>query len=523
MQINISLPFIFNIYLVITFIHIILTAVADPDVNLPKVEFTSKKQTKGPEDPENAGKNIFWTAKDDNAKADPYWQREQRFIFKENRHEVKIFVPVDKEQSSRDVHMRITEKYLQCGFENGTIAIAGDLMEPIQTQHSFWDFISPSELDDTDNDESINEPHVYIFLVKKYDTNANWNQLYKFIPKVHTSEVIEDDESIEEEEEEKEDEDASDVDESFGEDEDEENIVASSTIDNNIAEEDSSSRKLPPLPPLIQLTRKLDVQALQKHFEEAKKNDILDANVKDEKQRTPLMWLASDYSSSKHRDGTQYQYISGKMVSICHMLIDAGADPYATDFYGMTALHWAAASGWHDLVAVLLAQDETYENDYANIQDILNGSTPLIVASANGHEKVVATLAHRKADLNVRQKSEKGWTALMIAAYNGHVIVVDKLLHAGATFELLEFTSGRTICHIAAAQGHAKVIEMLVSYDACDLNLLSKKDRVTPYALANKIGHENAANVLREAKVRLIEKRHEEWTKRQDENFNVDL
>ena len=44
MQINISLPFIFNIYLVITFIHIISTAVADPDVNLPKVEFTSKKQ-----------------------------------------------------------------------------------------------------------------------------------------------------------------------------------------------------------------------------------------------------------------------------------------------------------------------------------------------------------------------------------------------------------------------------------------------------------------------------------------------
>ena len=86
MQINISLPFIFNIYLVITFIHVILTAVADPDVNLPKVEFTSKKQTKGPEDPENAGKNVFWTAKDDNAKADPYWQREQRFIFKENRH-----------------------------------------------------------------------------------------------------------------------------------------------------------------------------------------------------------------------------------------------------------------------------------------------------------------------------------------------------------------------------------------------------------------------------------------------------
>ena len=80
----------------------------------------------------------------------------------------------------------------------------------------------------------------------------------------------------------------------------------------------------------------------------------LDANVKDEKQRTPLMWLASDYSSSKHRDGTQYQYISGKMVSICHMLIDAGADPYATDFYGMTALHWACESGHGGIVQLLL-------------------------------------------------------------------------------------------------------------------------------------------------------------------------
>merc|ERR1712224_695533 len=119
------------------------------------------------------------------------------------------------------------------------------------------------------------------------------------------------------------------------------------------------------------------------------------------------------------------------MVSICHMLIDAGINPFEKDVYGMTALHWAAASGWHNLVSVLLAQDEKFENNYANIQDNLNGSTPLIVASANGHDKVLAPLITRKADLNVRQTTDQGWTALMIAAYNNQVLVVDKLLHNG--------------------------------------------------------------------------------------------
>ena len=171
------------------------------------------------------------------------------------------------------------------------------------------------------------------------------------------------------------------------------------------------------------------------------------------------MWLASDYKSQRHREGSQYDYISGKMVSICHLLIGAGADPYKKDDYGMTALHWAAASGWHDLVAVLLAQDESYEKDYANVRDNLNGSTPLIIASANGHHKVLDPLVFRKAKLDVRQRTEKGWTALMIAVYNNRVKVIDKLLHMAV--QILKCWSwdqgGR--CVIAAAQGHIDSIK----------------------------------------------------------------
>ena len=475
------------------------------DDSLPRVELTSKVQTKGPDDPENVGKKIFWVDKADGSTGDNhYWKKQQRFIFKENRHEVRLFVPVDERQNSRGVQVQITETYLHCGFDNGTVAIAGDLMEPIQVKHSFWDFIAPDEVDSTESEDSIKQPHVYIFLVKKYDTNSNWDRLYRYIPVQKHPSAETDTESAETKTDDvlEEYEDADE--DSFGE-------------ENDDGEDVSESVVLPPLPELIQHVRKLDNDAIAKHFQDSEGDADPDAH--DEKHRTALMWLASDYKSQRHREGSQYDYISGKMVSICHLLISAGADPYKKDDYGMTALHWAAASGWHDLVAVLLAQDESYENDYANVRDNLNGSTPLIIASANGHYKVLVPLVLRKAKLDVRQNTEKGWTALMIAVYNNRVKVIDKLLHSGANSEMLELGSGRTLCHIAAAQGHTDSIIMLLRYEACGLHTLSKLDRMTPYGLATKIGHEAAANTLREAKVKYVEKKHEEWLKRDDDRL----
>ena len=188
-------------------------------------QLTSKVQTKGPDDPENMGRKFFGQIKMTVQTGMLITgKKQQRFIFEENRHEVRLFVPVDEKQNSRGVQVQITETYLHRGFDNGTVAIAGDLME-LQVTLSFWDFVAPDEVDVTDSEESIKQPHVYIFLAKKYDTNSNWEHLYKYIP---VRNVLGDDINTESTETETEDhvevyEDADD--DSFGEENDIEDEV----------------------------------------------------------------------------------------------------------------------------------------------------------------------------------------------------------------------------------------------------------------------------------------------------------
>ena len=59
-----------------------------------------------------------------------------------------------------------------------------------------------------------------------------------------------------------------------------------------------------------------------------------------------------------------------------------------------------------------------------------NGSTPLQLASKNGHVKVAQFLVERGADPTVRDKNE--WTPLDLASKNGHVEVAQFLVGRGA-------------------------------------------------------------------------------------------
>ena len=88
-------------------------------------------------------------------------------------------------------------------------------------------------------------------------------------------------------------------------------------------------------------------------------------------------------------------------------MIAAEADVYNRNDWGNTALMWAASSGNHECVDLLL---QTKADVYK--QDIL-GCTALMLAANNGHHECVDLLITARADV---KRQRDGLTALMHAA-----------------------------------------------------------------------------------------------------------
>ena len=81
------------------------------------------------------------------------------------------------------------------------------------------------------------------------------------------------------------------------------------------------------------------------------------------------------------------------------------------------------------------------------------GSTPLLVASMNGHVEVVNILIQAGAEVNTQVKEGifKGWTPLHLASLNGHVEVITALLAGGAD-KTLKDDCGKTPYDVAYNQ-----------------------------------------------------------------------
>lgn len=76
--------------------------------------------------------------------------------------------------------------------------------------------------------------------------------------------------------------------------------------------------------------------------------------------------------------------------------IEEGADINFQDYYGRTALIYAAEKGYLDIVKFLVDKGAK-----VNVQDFTSG-TALIVATANGHDKVVMFLLEHGANPRVK-------------------------------------------------------------------------------------------------------------------------
>src|SRR6266581_847912 len=98
-------------------------------------------------------------------------------------------------------------------------------------------------------------------------------------------------------------------------------------------------------------------------------------------------WPMADTGGSPVADAAMH----GDAAAV-RALLQQRADVNAAQGDGMTALHWAAEHGDHDLAAVLL---ESGANPGAETR--IGRHTPLHVAAQGGHHLVVRTLLQNKA------------------------------------------------------------------------------------------------------------------------------
>jgi ankyrin repeat protein len=131
---------------------------------------------------------------------------------------------------------------------------------------------------------------------------------------------------------------------------------------------------------------------------------------------------------------------------------------------GTTALHWAVRAEDLETVELLLrgGADPRASNRY--------GVTPLSVAALNANAALVERLLDAGADPNTTRA--EGETVLMTAARAGSAAGVRGLLTRGADVHAREQWLGQTALMLAAAENHAAVIDVLVDGGA-DVNARS--------------------------------------------------
>ena len=160
-------------------------------------------------------------------------------------------------------------------------------------------------------------------------------------------------------------------------------------------------------------------------------------------------------------------------------LLEHGADVHARRVADQTPLWWAAYNGFITLVRELLRRGAN-----PNAADI-HGGTPLHQAVA--HPAVVRELLG--AGANMRAVISDGRTPPWFAAYTGSLGAVEAFLDAGLGVD--EAASGKTLLALAAENGHAEIVELLLGRGASvDLG------ETTPLMLAAERGYPTIVALL---------------------------
>nr|XP_006825038.1 PREDICTED: ankyrin-1-like [Saccoglossus kowalevskii] len=163
-------------------------------------------------------------------------------------------------------------------------------------------------------------------------------------------------------------------------------------------------------------------------------------------------------TDKRERTAVHFAAESGN-AKILSILIEYKADVVCKDHEERLPLHIAACNGHLECVRLLAKAAPTRIND-----DDIDGRTPLLLASEEGHYKVVKRLLKVGADIS--SKDENRRSALAIAAKEGHLDTIKVLLKNHAEIDSLD-KNKNTPLHLSAGNGNVDVTKLLLDSGAC--------------------------------------------------------
>ena len=178
--------------------------------------------------------------------------------------------------------------------------------------------------------------------------------------------------------------------------------------------------------------------------------------------------LLNQYDSELHpeaRDGYGKTMLmlaaryTGSHPELTQKLLDMGANVNATTAADKTALMYASAFGYTEVVRLLIHHGATVDRRDQG------GSTSLMWASDNGHPEIVEVLLEKGADVSAVDLSGKTSLMRLASQSAGSSKVAEVLLKAGADVNKVD-RDGNTALMMAALNGNRVLVETLLGHGA---------------------------------------------------------
>ncbi len=144
--------------------------------------------------------------------------------------------------------------------------------------------------------------------------------------------------------------------------------------------------------------------------------------------------------------------IETENMEAVYVFLSCGIDLEVKDERGWTPLMIAAANGKEKLASMLI------HNGARLTAKDMNGFTPLHWAAFKGMTRIVDLLISKDVDIDAQSKFK--WTPLMQACTKGSLEVCQALVAAGANTELTN-SEGKTALQIATSKGFVEIVNLL--------------------------------------------------------------